>query len=168
MKGAATMPRAWFALVAALAAICASAPGGEAATEYDASRCLKERPAIKELLCLADIAKRSGEPAVCMLSDHAGVRWQCVAILAEHEKDAGLCRTIPRTDQEHAALRDLCVSDVAEVRVAPALCTEVRAAGLRDSCYLKVVNAGADKALCARIEDPGLKSACTGEPVYVK
>jgi hypothetical protein len=139
---------------------------GPAETEADA--CLAETQVIEQLLCLADIAKRAADPEPCLRAAHEGVRWQCVAILAEHLKDAGLCRTIPRTDEEYQGLYDICLSDIAEVRQDPALCTEIETQGLRDSCYLKVVQRGASSELCARIVDPGLKSACTGEPVYLE
>lgn len=153
-------------LIAAL--LVAPAVGIKAAkADEKANACLRIKPVAERLLCLADVAKKSGTAKPCHQARHQGVRWQCVAILAEHLGDAALCRTIPRTDQEYQGLYDVCLSDVAKVRKEPALCAEIATAGLRDSCFLKLVRDGAPKALCARINDRGLKSLCTGEPVYV-
>jgi len=151
--------------VALVALLLAGTP---AAADDKAEACLGLGQAVERLLCLADVARRAGDPAPCHRAEHEGVRWQCVAILAEHRKDAALCRTIPRTDGEYLGLYDACLSDVAEVRHEAGLCAEISTEGLRDSCYLKLVQDGASRQLCARILDGGLKSACTGEPVYVR
>lgn len=148
----------WAVLLAASAA-----SGGPAAADQ-ADQCLEQEQVVERLLCLVDAAKRAGDVEVCQRAEHEGVRWQCVAIFAEYRRDASLCRTIPRGNQDYRELFDVCLSDVAEARGEPELCGEIGTDGLRDSCYLKLVRAGASAVLCARIRDPGLKSACAGEP----
>lgn len=140
---------------------------GVATADEGADSCLDREQLIERLLCLSDVAKRAGEVEPCLRAEDAGVRWQCVAILAEHQKDAALCRTIPLENDVYQGLRDVCLSDVAEARHESGLCDEIGTQGLRDSCYLKLVKEGASEELCARIVDRGLKSACTGKPVYV-
>lgn len=123
---------------------------------------------IEQIECRVDQATRAGHPKPCQEAAAAGVRYQCFAILAGRLKDATLCDDIPASSDETRELRDVCLSDVAEVLKETALCERIMAPGLYDSCYFKVARATGDTSLCDSIEDPGLKSGCTGQPVIVK
>ena len=122
---------------------------------------------IERIECHVDRATQVGHPKPCQEAAEEGVRYQCYAILAGRLKDASLCDDIPPSSDEARALRDTCLSDVAEVLMETALCERIMAPGLHDSCYFKVARATGDTSLCDSIDDPGLKSGCTGEPVIL-
>lgn len=122
---------------------------------------------IEQIECHVDRATQAGHPKPCQEAAADGVRYQCYAILAGRLKDASLCDDIPPSSDETRALRDVCLSDVAEVLKETALCERIMAPGLYDSCYFKVARATGDTSLCDSIDDPGLKSGCTGNPVIV-
>ena len=129
--------------------------------------CLGEGNAYDQLMCLVDLGEAERASAPCMAAANPGVRWQCVAIVAERIDDSGLCAEIPVDIPDGQELRDVCLSDIAEARASGALCADIATPGLKDSCYLGAVRAGADATLCGEIADAALKSACTGEPVTV-
>lgn len=131
----------------------------------DTDACLDEDNAYNRLMCLVDLGETKDGSGPCMAAEDPGIRWQCVAIVAERIDRPGLCGEIPVDMEDGRELRDVCLSDIAEARADGALCADIETPGLRDSCYLKVVRAGADAALCEEIGDAALKSACTGEPV---
>jgi hypothetical protein len=122
---------------------------------------------LERIECHVDRATQAGHPKPCREAAEEAVRYQCYAILAGRLKDATLCDDIPPSSDETRALRDTCLSDVAEVLKEAALCERIMTPGLCDSCYLKVARATGDTSLCDAIDDPGLKSGCTGEPVIV-
>jgi hypothetical protein len=122
---------------------------------------------IDRIECYVDRATQAGHPKPCQEAAEEGVRYQCYAILAGRLKDATLCDDIPPSSDETRALRDLCLSDVAEVLKETALCERIMTPGLHDSCYFKVARATGDASLCDPIDDPGLKSGCTGESVLL-
>jgi hypothetical protein len=122
---------------------------------------------IEQIECHVDRATQAGHPKPCQEAAEEGVRYQCYAILAGRLKDASLCDDIPPSSDESRALRDVCLSDVAEVLKETALCERITAPGLYDSCYFKIARATGDTSLCDSIDDPGLKSGCTGIPVII-
>lgn len=132
-----------------------------------AADCATVAGPIKRIECYVDRATQAGHPKPCQEAADEGVRYQCYAILAGRLKDATLCDDIPPSSDETRALRDACLSDVAEVLQETALCERIIAPGLYDSCYFKVARATGDTSLCDAIDDPGLKSGCTGEPVIL-
>lgn len=122
----------------------------------------------EELECFVAIADVRDDPALCSQSTIEGVELQCYAIIAERRGDKDLCSLIPRRSQEHQALRDVCISDVAKKILEPQSCEEIVTPGLRDSCYAQLGKELGDSDLCKKIHDAGLRSMCSGEPVYVQ
>jgi hypothetical protein len=130
--------------------------------------CRAEEGVFAQLSCYVEAAKAAGDYAVCKQASHETVRYQCLAIYAEHAKSPAPCRDIPRRGRDLSALVDVCLSDVAAALTNPALCEEIGEPGLKDSCYLKIARETGGQSLCPKIQDQGLKSLCTGEPVYVE
>jgi len=151
----------------------ACGPGAEQETEAQEARveaaadCGSLAAPIERIECYVDRATQAGHPKPCQEAADEGVRYQCYAILAGRLKDATLCDDIPPSSDETRALRDACLSDVAEVLKETALCERIMAPGLYDSCHFKVARATGDTSLCDAIDDPGLKSGCTGAPVIL-
>jgi hypothetical protein len=130
--------------------------------------CAAHKNLFEQISCYAAGAKAADDPAPCDQAAHEGVRYQCYAIFAEYSASPDVCRRIPATTDEHRALIDACLSDVALRLHDPELCEQIVTSGLRDSCYLKLARELSERDLCVKIKDDGLRSSCTGEPVIIK
>jgi hypothetical protein len=144
----------------------ASADGSSEVPVSTADRCEERKSPFEQISCFVRVAQETRDPEVCTDATSLGVRLQCFAILAERMDQLELCNRITGVSSDEVQLRDLCISDVAVLRLAPEFCAGLVTPGFRDSCYLKIFRKNGDAALCERIEDPGLRSACDGEPVY--
>ena len=128
-------------------------------------RCEENENPFEQISCYVRVAEEAQDPEVCAEAVDSGVRLQCFAILAERMDRLELCDRITGASPDELNLKDLCVSDVALVRLEPELCARLKSQGLRDSCYMKIFRKNKDATLCERIRDIGLKSLCEAEPV---
>ncbi len=163
MRRARRLRRSWYGGIAALMLAILSA-GPAAAAEAPAAACLAEKIPTNQLRCLSAAAMAAGDPKLCLAAEEMGVRWMCVARVAEAAGEVAHCSVLP--EQEPAAAkglgRELCRVHLAIAWQRPDLCAGLATPNLEDACYLQMVEAGADAALCRRIETATLKSVCGG------
>jgi hypothetical protein len=136
--------------------------------EPNIDACAARKNLLEQISCYAAKAKAADDPAPCDQAALEGVRYQCYAIFAEYAASPDVCRRIPATTDEHRALIDVCLSDVALRLHDPDLCEQIVTSGLRDSCYLKLARELSERDFCVKIKDDGLRSSCTGAPVFIK
>ena len=131
------------------------------ALESAAAACLESAMPGSQIACLGRVAREAEDVSLCLVSDQVSVRWQCVALYAEHAGDPALCRIIPDDEMVPAGLaRDLCRVHLALSLREAALCEGLSTPNLGDACYLQFVETGGDPALCDRIVNPVLKDVC--------
>jgi len=118
--------------------------------------------------CYADSAKEKDDVSVCDQSTHQGVRYQCYAMFAEHKLDIDICNMIPILDEEHQMLKDVCISDIAEIKKDGLICSEIATSTLRDGCYFQISQSTNDTSLCEEIQEESRKNWCYGEPTYIE
>jgi hypothetical protein len=121
--------------------------------------CEKIEDLIERTVCYADIATERNDVAVCDLSPHKGVRYQCYGIFAAKINDSKICDQIPADSEEHQMLKDLCYSDIAQLKGDVSLCEKMSVVG-KDGCYYEVARVTQNKEICNKINDPALKNGC--------
>ena len=125
--------------------------------------CLTETFSTKQLRCLSEAAEAAGDPTLCLAAEEPGIRWMCVARVAEATGVAAFCAVLPEETVGPQGLgRELCRVHLAIAWKRPDLCESLTTPNLEDACYLQMVEAGADAALCGHIANQTLKSACGG------
>jgi hypothetical protein len=113
--------------------------------------------------CFADLAERWQDRGLCDRAGHEGVRYRCYAAFAERRGDARACQAIPATSEEHGALRDRCLADVAKSGDDDDLCGAISGEGTRDGCYMAIARSTGNTTLCEKISDGGLRRICSGD-----
>jgi hypothetical protein len=127
--------------------------------------CLTETFPTRQLRCLIEAAEVVGDPTLCLAAEEPGIRWMCVARVAEAAGVAAHCAVLPQEETvgPQGLGRELCRVHLAIAWQRPEFCAGLSTPNLADACYLQMVESGADRALCQRIENPILESACGGE-----
>ena len=137
---------------------------GPAAAAEAPATCLAEKFPTNQLRCLSAAAMAADDPRLCLAAEDMGVRWMCVARVAEAARAVAHCAALPENEPAapRGLSRELCRVHLAIAWQRPDLCAGLATANLADACYLQMVEAGADAALCGRIANQTLKSACGG------
>lgn len=126
-----------------------------------AERCGDKRVVTARIRCLLDAAEAAEDPGLCEAAGEPAVRFNCLALYAEHRRDPAPCVRIAGDDKEARTLRESCIAGVAVARGDPSLCERATLPATRDACLMMVVTrAGADPALCAEIANPAIRDSC--------
>lgn len=125
-----------------------------------AAECSDRDSVTGRVSCYAGSAVAADNVEACDAADDVRVRDQCYGVFAVQAGDPAACRAIQGEGQRPAALRQICLSDVAIVSGDANLCGEIGDANLRDTCYLKLHRDTGDARLCERIAEPALRSLC--------
>jgi len=100
--------------------------------------CSAHEAPIEQVECYANAATQAGHPRSCLEATDTDVSHQCLAILAGRLQDATLCDDIPTSSAESRALRETCLSEVADVLDQGILCSRIDTPRLRDTCLARI------------------------------
>lgn len=118
-----------------------------------------------QIRCFLDAAETADDVGLCDGAYDFAVRFNCVALFAEHRGDAVPCARIPIRNNRLLLMRDSCVSGVAAATRMPKLCAQVQLDVVRDACFLtQVVELDASPDLCRHITRAAVREICARPP----
>ena len=151
--------------VSGLLAMVATGVSAAAQTHGDGRQCRESGPLPNQIRCFLEAAKVEGDVAICEGAYDFAVRFQCIALFAEHSGDPAPCERIPIRNNRLLLMRDSCTSGVAAATRSPRLCEQVQLDVVRDACYLiQVVELNGAPELCERITKTAVKESCLEPP----
>jgi hypothetical protein len=114
-----------------------------------------------QIKCFLKAAEEAKDAGICTAATEHAVRFNCLALYAEHSRDPGPCALIDAAAGDEQALQDACIAGVAVARGDLELCETAKLSVLRDACMMTLITEhDLDRTLCERITEPTLKSAC--------
>ena len=118
-----------------------------------------------KIRCFLDAAEAQDDVSLCEGAYDFAVRFNCIALFAEHSGDPVSCARIPLRNNRLLVMRDSCISGVAAATRMPKLCEQVQLDVVRDACFLtQVVDLGAAPDLCRHITRSAIREICAQPP----
>ncbi len=115
-----------------------------------------------QIRCFLDAAESEGDVSLCEVAYDFAVRFNCIALFAEHSGDPVSCGRIPLRNNRMLVFRDSCISGVAAATRTPKLCEQVQLEMVRNACFLtQVVDLGAAPDLCRHITKSAVRELCS-------